>query len=86
MSPAVQPARMTAAMRRFQRAELRLRVARALMLQDLAYKLQPDQLSDLLTFASQVGDTTSADSLSAFRAAQEDVLQTAQAELRRLTG
>ena len=72
---------MTPAMRRYHEAGLRLRIARAAMLADLAGKIDGDQLADLLTFARQIGDEIVADSVAAFRAAQEESLRAAQSEL-----
>jgi hypothetical protein len=75
---------LTPAERRYERASVQLRIARAQMLLGLAGKVDPAQLPGLLTFAGQIGDTAAADSLVAFRSAQSDQLQAAQAELDRL--
>ena len=69
----------------YQRAVLRERIARARLLLDVAVKVDDDAIADLLTFARVVGDETEADSVAAFRAAQTDLLQAAQADLDRLT-
>ena len=75
---------MSAATRNYERAGLNLRIARARLLHQIA---RPDvAVGDLLRFARIVGDETQADSLAAFRAAQQDALQAAEADLRRLTG
>ena len=74
---------MTPAKIEYRRADLRHRVARAQLLHQIA---RPEvKLSDLLTFAGQLGDDTAADTLAAFRAAQAEQMQAAQAELDRLT-
>lgn len=65
--------------RRFALADLHLRLARARLLLQIAR--DPDRLADLLTFAGEIGDCTAADSLAAFRAAQNDVVRVAQAAL-----
>lgn len=65
-------------------AELRERIARARLLHQIAR--DGVALADLLTFARVVGDETEADSVAAFRAAQTDLLQAAQAKLDLLTG
>lgn len=77
---------MTSAMRRYERAGVQLRIARAELLLQLADGRGDDRLPDLLTFAAQLGDLTAADSLGAFRAQQAENLRDAQAELDRLTG
>lgn len=69
-------------MRRYREATLRLRIARAQLLLQIAR--DENRLPDLLVFAGQLGDRTAADSLAAFRAAQAEALETAQAELARL--
>ncbi len=66
-----------------ERADLRLRIARAQLLLQIARDGVP--LADLLTAAGQLGDDTAADTLAAFRAAQADVMQTCTAELERLS-
>jgi hypothetical protein len=75
---------MTPAMRRYRHADLRLRIARAQLLLGLAAGDRDSCLTDLLTFAGQIGDCTAADTLAAFRASLEDVLRAAQRELDRL--
>lgn len=79
---------MTPAETRYRLADLRHRVARARLLLQLAAddRDPPASLADLLTFAKQIGDESAADSVAAFRAAMTSELQTAEAELRRLTG
>lgn len=81
---------MTPAMQRYEqryeRSGLELRIARARMLLDLAGKVDADRMADLLTFARDIGDESVADSMAAFRSAQTEQLQAAQAELDRLTG
>lgn len=72
---------MTPAEKEYQRAGLRLRVARATLLLDLANKIDDAELPDLLTFAAQLGDLSTADGLGAFRAQQAENLRDAQAEL-----
>ena len=69
----------------YQRAALRERIARARFLLDVAGQVDDDAIADLLTFARVVGDETEADSVAAFRGAQTDLLQAAQADLDRLT-
>lgn len=73
---------MTTAEHRYERAVLRERIARALLLRQVAR--DGVALADLLQFAAQLGDLTAADTLGAFRAQQDDALQAAQAELGRL--
>jgi hypothetical protein len=73
-------------MRRYERAGLHLRIARARLLLQLARGRGADRLADLLTFARQIGDCTAADNLAAFSAAMAEELRTAQAELDRLDG
>lgn len=75
---------MTPALRRYERAGVQLRIARARLLFQIAR--DDAAIADLLAFARVVGDATEADTLAAFRAAQADLLQAAQAELDRLTG
>jgi len=65
------------------RSAMRLCVARAQLLRQVAR--DGVAVGDLIRFARIVGDATEADSLAAFRAAQEYALQAAQAELDRLT-
>lgn len=64
---------------RYRRADLKLRIARARLLRQIAR--DDVSLADLLTFARSIGDRTVADSVSAFRSAQDKVLKVAQAEL-----
>ena len=75
---------------RYQLADLRHCVARAKLLLQLASADHdsPACLADLLTFAKDIGDgdECAADSVTAFRAAQEEIVRTAQAELDRLAG
>ena len=72
-------------MRRYKRTGVQLRIARARLLSQLAsHSWNADRLADLQTFARQIGDFTNADTLPAFRVAQEDALRAAQAELSRL--
>lgn len=73
---------MTPAERDYQCAGLRLRVARAQLLRQIAR--DGVALADLLQFARVVGDDTQADSVPAFRAAMAAKLQLAQVELDRL--
>lgn len=73
---------MTPAMRRYELAGVRLRIARAQLLRQIARDDTP--LGDLLKFARAIGDETAADSLDAFRSAQVEGLQAAQAKLDRL--
>lgn len=75
---------MTPAMLRYKRAGAQLRIARAQLLRQIAR--DDVALADLLQFAAQIGDRTAADSLGAFRSQQDDALQVAQTELRRLPG
>lgn len=78
-------AAMTPAERRYQRAGVQLRIARAQLLRQIAR--DDTKLADLLTFAHAIGDgDAAADTLAAFRAQQDDALQAAQAELGRLNG
>jgi hypothetical protein len=76
---------MTSAKRGYELAGLRLRVARARLLLQLADGRGDDRLPDLLTFAGQIGGRATADNLAAFFAEQEEELRTAQAELDRLS-
>jgi hypothetical protein len=75
---------LTPAEKYYKRTSAQLRIARAQFLFGLAVNADPAQLPDLLAFAGQIGDTAAADSLAAFRSAQIDQLQAAQAELDRL--
>ena len=73
---------MTSAERNYKRAGVQLRIARARLLHQIA---RPDvALGDLLRFARAIGGETTADSVAAFRAAQAEALQAAEAELCRL--
>ena len=75
---------MTPAMMRYRHSGLQLRIARARLLRQIAR--DDVAVGDLIRFARVVGDETKADSLAAFRAAQEDALRAAEAELGRLPG
>ncbi|HEV8647785.1 MAG TPA: hypothetical protein VGR01_19700 [Burkholderiales bacterium] len=68
---------------RYRLADLRLRVARAQLLLEVAAADRDPPLADLLTFAKQLGDGDefAVDSVAAFRAAITSELQTAEAEL-----
>lgn len=74
---------MTPAEQRYALAGVQVRIARAQLLRQIAR--DGVAVADLLRFARIVGDETEADTLAAFRAAQSDQLQAAQAELDRLS-
>lgn len=74
---------MTTAQIRLERLGVELKIARAQLLRQIAR--DDTQLADLLQFAHAIGDATTADTVTAFRAAQEDALRAAQAELSRLS-
>ena len=74
---------MSTAMRRLHIARLDMIVARARLLLDLAVKVDDADLPDLLMFAAQIDGCVAADTVTAFRAAQAEMLQAAQAEIER---
>ena len=77
---------MTPAETECRRAWLRLQIARAQLLLQVSGPDRDVSLADLMHFAAVVGDESVADTVAAFRAAQEEVMQAAQAELDRLAG
>jgi hypothetical protein len=76
---------MTPAETEYRRAYLTVLVARARLLLQVSGADRDCSLADLLTFARVVGDESVADTVAAFRAAMQIELDSAQAELNRLT-
>ena len=77
---------MTPAEINCRRAYLRLQIVTAQLLLQVSGPDRDVRLEDLLSFARVVGDESVADTVAAFREAQEEVMQAAQAELDRLAG
>ena len=72
---------MTPAETECRRAYLRLQIARARLLLQVSGEDRDCSLADLIAFARVVGDEAVSDTVTAFRASQEEALRAAQWEL-----
>ena len=75
---------MTPAETECRRARLRLQIVTARLLLQVSGPDRDVLLEDLIAFARVVGDESVADTVGAFRAAQEEVMRAAQSELARM--